>query len=110
MNEQKFNLSVAIVGIGFAIFFFATVVPPLFENPDLMAAVAAGFVNPYAAGYATDAMACWLVLAIWVTYDASAHDVRHGWLCLLLGAIPGVATGFALYLILRGKQLGFSKA
>jgi hypothetical protein len=67
-------------------------------------------VNPYAAGYATDAIACWLVLAIWGTYDASTHGVQHGWLCLLLGAIPGVATGFALYLILRGKQLGFSKA
>jgi hypothetical protein len=103
-------MGVSVIGIGFAIFFFTMVIPPLLENPDLIGAIAAGFVNPYAAGYATDAIACWLVLAIWVIYDASAHNVKHGWLCLVLGAIPGVATGFALYLILRGKQIEISKA
>ena len=105
MNETKFKLSLSAVGIGFALFFFASVIPPLLENPDLIGAITAGFVNPYAAGYATDAIACWFVLAIWVIYDASNHGVKHGWLCLLLGVVPGVAAGFALYLIVRDKQL-----
>lgn len=107
MNDKNFILSLSLIGIGFALFFFATVVPPLLENPDVIGAIAAGFVNPYAAGYSTDVITCWLVLAVWVVYDAINNKVKHGWLCLVIGMIPGVATGFALYLVLRGKQLGF---
>lgn len=105
MNEQVFKLSVSAIGIGFALFFMITVVPPLLENPDVIGAAMAGFVNPYAAGYATDTILCWFVLAVWVIYEATSRNVKHGWLCLLIAAVPGVASGFALYLVLRAKQL-----
>lgn len=104
MNKSTFQISLGLVALAFALFFFATVIPPLIENPDVIGAIVAGFVNPYAAGYATDTITCWVVLATWVVYDARTHQIKHGWLCLLLGVVPGVATGFALYLILRTKQ------
>ena len=31
--------------------------------------------------------------------------LRGGWLALLLGIVPGVAVGFALYLLMRQRQL-----
>lgn len=105
MSEQAFKLVVSAIGIGFALFFVVTVVPPLVENPDVIGAAMAGFVNPYAAGYATDTILCWFVLAVWVIYEASNRDVKHGWLCLLIGVVPGVASGFALYLVLRSTQI-----
>ncbi|WP_369010820.1 DUF2834 domain-containing protein [Klebsiella pneumoniae] len=30
--------------------------------------------------------------------------IRHGWVALLLGVVPGVATGFAVYLLIRLNQ------
>ena len=105
MSEQGFKICLALVGVSFAVFFFVTITPPLLENPDVIAAVLAGFVNPYAAGYATDAIACWLVLMIWVVYEATRYSVKYGWLCLIVGVIPGVASGFALYLLIRHRQL-----
>ena len=79
------------------------VVPPLIEHPDIIGAFAAGFVNPYASGYSADVFCCWAILLIWVIYEAP--QVKYGWICLLLGIIPGVAVGFALYLLLRINQL-----
>ena len=64
-----------------------------------------GFVNPYSSGYSSDVIACWLILMVWIVYEAKNKGVKHGWICILLGAVPGVAVGFALYLILRVKQL-----
>ena len=80
-------------------------IPPLVANPDIWGAFAAGFVNPYSSGYSTDVLVCWFVLAVWVVYEAKAYSIRHGWICLLIGIVPGVAVGFALYLLLRSKQL-----
>lgn len=94
-----------IIGIGFAAFFFITMGPVFIADPDLIAAVKAGFVNPYSSGFATDAVACWMVLAAWVVYEKLEKGVRHGWIALLLGLVPGVATGFALYLAMRMRQL-----
>ena len=71
----------------------------------IIGAFAAGFVNPYASGYSSDVVACWLIMAIWVIYEATSKAVRHGWICLLLGVIPGVAVGFSLYLVVRSVQL-----
>ncbi|WP_353254415.1 DUF2834 domain-containing protein [Salinisphaera sp. PC39] len=71
-----------------------------------MGAFAAGFVNPYASGYSTDVLFCWAILAAWVAYEAKKYSVRNGWVCLLLGIVPGVAVGFAMYLLLRAKQVG----
>ena len=77
------------------------VIPPLIGDPDLLAAISAGFVNPYATGYSLDTIMCWVVLTTWVAYEAKARPVKHGWIAPLLGLVPGVATGFAVYLLLR---------
>jgi hypothetical protein len=47
---------------------------------------------------------CWFVLASWIVYEKAKHGVKHGWIPLLLGLVPGVATGFALYLLIRMRQ------
>jgi hypothetical protein len=44
------------------------------------------------------------VLAIWVLYEARMKGIRHGWIALALGVVPGVATGFGVYLLLRLNQ------
>jgi hypothetical protein len=103
MSEKAFKISLALIAISFTLLFSVLVIPPLIENPDVLGAFAAGFVNPYAAGYSTDAFCCWAILLVWVIYEAP--KVKHGWICLLLGIIPGVAVGLAVYLILRTKQL-----
>jgi len=105
MSQRTFQICIAALGIGFALYFFVNVLPPLIADPDIMDALAAGFVNPYAAGYSTDAVLCWMILAVWVIYEARQLKIRHGWIALLLGLAPGVATGFALYLLLRQRQL-----
>ncbi|MDA0278897.1 MAG: DUF2834 domain-containing protein [Proteobacteria bacterium] len=65
----------------------------------------AGFVNPYSTGYSAGVLFCWAALATWVFYQSKALDVKHGWICLLLGVFPGVAVGFPLYLVLRNSQI-----
>ena len=97
--------ALGIVGIGFAAYFFITLGPLLIENPDVLAAFKAGYANPYAAGFATDATACWFVLAAWVIYEKFEKGIKHGWIALLIGLVPGVATAFALYLVMRMRQL-----
>jgi hypothetical protein len=104
MSESVFKTSLYLAALVFTGIFCFLVIPPLIENPDVIGAFAAGFVNPFAAGYATDAIVCWFVLAIWVCFEASNSAIRHGWICLLLGVVPGVAVGFALYLLLRHAQ------
>lgn len=100
-----YRYSLLAIGLGFAAAFCAIVVPPLLRSLDVWGAFAAGFVNPYASGYALDTICCWGVLAVWVLHDARVLGVRHGWLCLLLGLAPGVATGFAVYLLMRSAQV-----
>ena len=68
--------AVAVVGLGFSLLFCVVVVPPLIEDPDIIGAFGAGFVNPYASGYSADVVACWLVLAIWVVFEARARAVK----------------------------------
>ena len=93
-------LSVAIVFIGI---FCVVVIPPLLENPDIVGAFGAGFVNPFASGYSADVISCWVILSIWILYEFP--KVKYGWICILLGIVPGVAVGFAGYLWLRSTQL-----
>ena len=97
--------SLSIIGIGFALFFFITLGPVLIENPDVIGAFKAGYVNPYSSGFATDAIACWMVLAAWVVYEKFQKGIKHGWIALVIGLVPGVATAFALYLVMRMRQL-----
>lgn len=104
MNKRMYFSLLALVAIIFSIFFLVTILPALATDWDILSAFAAGFVNPFAAGYSIDVILCWCVLAIWVFYEHSTEKVKHGWICLVLGVIPGVAVGFALYLILRERQ------
>lgn len=93
------------LGGGFALAFSVLVLPPLLSSRDIPGAFAAGFVNPYASGYALDAILCWCLLATWVIQEAREDGIRHGWIALLLGIAPGVATGLAAYLLMRAPQL-----
>jgi Protein of unknown function DUF2834 len=105
VNDKWFRVSMLLVALGFSLIFCIVVVPELIVNPGITAALSAGFVNPYAAGFATDAIFCWIALAVLVIYDAKVLSVRHGWVCLLLGIVPGVAVGLAVYFILRSTQV-----
>lgn len=105
MSESTFKAIMCCAALFFTVFFAVVVVPPLSENPDILGAFAAGFVNPYASGYSMDVLVCWVILAVWVVYEAKTYSVRNGWICLLLGIVPGVAVGFATYLVLRAKQM-----
>ncbi|MGJ8687642.1 MAG: DUF2834 domain-containing protein, partial [Spongiibacteraceae bacterium] len=89
MSERVLKTYLILVALLFTIIFCFMVVPPLIESPDIVAAFAAGFVNPFAAGYSTDVIFCWLVLAVWVWFEASNNGIKHGWVCLVLGIAPG---------------------
>lgn len=105
MNEKFFKLALILVAIGFTMVFCVVVMPPLIANPDIFGALAAGFVNPYAAGYSSDIFFCYAALVIFIAYEAKTLGVKHGWICLILGAVPGVAVGLALYLLIRHNQI-----
>lgn len=104
MSRSTLKALLVVLASGFMVLFAVVVLPPLLASGDVPGAFAAGFVNPYAAGYALDAITCWLVLAVWVIYEAKTRHVRYGWVALLLGVVPGVATGFAVYLLLRMRH------
>ena len=105
MSDRSFRVAVIAVGLAFTALFSGLVVPPLIDDPDILGAFGAGFVNPYSSGYSADVVACWLILAIWVVFEARSRSVEHGWLCLVVGVVPGVAAGFAAYLVLRSHQI-----
>ncbi len=103
MPNYIFRGSLIGIALFFLLFFAWIVVPPLLVNPDILGAFAGGFVNPYASGYSTDVICCWFILLVWVIYEYP--HVKYGWLCVLLGVVPGVAVGFALYLLMRIQAL-----
>ncbi len=105
MKDRLLKIQLTAVALGFTIVFCVVVVPPLWASGDIVGAFLAGFVNPYASGYSADVLFCWGVLALWVTYEAKVLAVKGGWVCLLLGVVPGVAVGFAVYLMLRMSQI-----
>ena len=105
MNDTAFVTGMYLIAAAFTTAFAVLVLPPLAENPDVVGAFAAGFVNPYAAGYSTDVIMCWFALALLVVHDRSQLNIRNGHWYLLLGLVPGVAVGLALYLASRHKQL-----
>lgn len=102
MSEKVFKILVIATAIVFTITFCIVLFPPLLKNPDIIGAFAGGFVNPFASMYSFDAICCWVVLFFWVIYEYP--KVKYGWVCLLLGLVPGVAVGFAVYLVLRLQQ------
>lgn len=105
MSDKLFKWSLILTALGFTLIFCFIVVPPLMADPDIFGAFAAGFVNPYASGYSLDVFFCWAALAILVIYDKKVLSVKYGWICLLLGIVPGVAVGLSLYLLIRSKQI-----
>ncbi len=105
MKRVIFHRLLISLSIVFSLFFFATIGPASLAEPDVISAIMGGFVNPYASGYSTDVIFCWIVLLLWVIYEARTHNIKHGWICVLLGAIPGVVVGLALYLIIRDRQI-----
>lgn len=109
MTQSLFKITIIAAAAVFLGIFLFVVTPPVLESGDIVGAFAAGFVNPYASGYSSDVLACWVILAAWIAYEAKVLGIRHGWVCALLGIIPGVAVGFALYLLLRMRQLGEGK-
>lgn len=104
MTDKVFQRALLYIAIAFTAFFTWTIIPPLLADLDVVGAFAAGFVNPYAAGYSTDVILCWCVLALWVWHERPLN-IRGRWWCLALGIVPGVVVGFALYLVLRSHQL-----
>lgn len=102
MTENQFRIGISAVALAFTALFCVVVIPPLIADPDIVGAFGAGFVNPYASGYSSDVVACWVILAIWIVFES--RSIRHGWVCLVLGVVPGVAVGFAAYLLLRSNQ------
>ena len=110
MSERVFRRAIIAVALAFTLLFCVVVVPPLIDNPDILGAFGAGFVNPYASGYSADVVACWLILAIWIRFEARSKSLKHGWVCLVLGVVPGVAVGLSAYLLLRANQLGSNDA
>jgi Terpene cyclase DEP1 len=105
MTRTTFEILAAALGIAFAVAFCIIVVPPLLESGDIVGALAAGFVNPYASGYSLDTIVCGLILIVWVIYERSALGIRHGWIAIPVSFVPGVATAFGLYLLIRSRQL-----
>ncbi|MEO1187597.1 MAG: DUF2834 domain-containing protein [Pseudomonadota bacterium] len=105
MSTSVFERLVLTLGILFALAFMIIVVPPLAQSGDVFGAFAAGFVNPYASGYSLDVILCALILFVWIIYERQARGIKHGWIAIPLSFIPGVATGFAVYLVLRSRQL-----
>lgn len=104
MSTTTFRRLLLILGAAFTAAFIVVCIPPFLTNPDVLGAFAGGFVNPYASGYALDIFFTWGVLAAWVVYEARTKAIRHGWIALVLGVVPGVAVGFAFYLLLRLEQ------
>lgn len=109
MTRNQFEIVVMGLGALFTVCFIVFVVPPLLESGDVIGAFAAGFVNPYSTGYSIDVFVCAFILMVWALYEARTLGIRHGWVVFPLSFMPGVATAFAVYLVLRSRQLAARK-
>lgn len=105
MSPRGFQIIMWALALTFTAIFAVMVIPALIVDGDPVAAALAGFVNPYASGYAWDAVICWVILSVWIVYERQTLQVKQGWICIVLGLVPGVAVGFGLYLILRMRTL-----
>ncbi len=105
MIEPLFKTTIIAAASVFTVLFAYWCIPPLIANPDIVGALAAGFVNPYSSGYSADVLACWVILSAWILYERHAVGIRHGLWFIALGSVPGVAVGLSGYLLLRAHQL-----
>jgi len=106
VSDKIFKAILVLVIIGFTVFFFAYFLPPIIKDPDIVVILQSGFVNSYATGFSIDLIACWVVLILFVFYESKTKSIKYGWVCILLGLVPGVVVGWSVYLILRNSQLG----
>ncbi len=104
MNETTYKAIIIAAAAVFTVLFAVWCLPPFIADPDIAGAFGAGFVNPYSSGYSADVIACWVILSAWILYERHTRGVRHGIWCILLGSVPGVAVGFAAYLLIRARQ------
>ncbi len=105
MSDKVFKLALWALAVVFSVVFFVVCGPPLAgDGWNLMYAFGQGFVNPYSSGYAYDIFFSYGVLAVWVIHEAMTKGVKHGWISLVLGIVPGVAVGLASYLLIRSRQ------
>ena len=51
MNEHLFKTIIIAAAAVFTALFANWCIPPLIADPDIIGALAAGFVNPYSSGY-----------------------------------------------------------
>lgn len=51
MKESIFKLLMCGITLAFSLVFAVVVMPSLIENPNILTALEAGFVNPYSTGY-----------------------------------------------------------
>jgi len=105
VSDKLFKTILVLVIIGFTVFFFAYFLPPIIKNPDIAVILQSGFVNSYATGFSIDLIACWLVLILFVFYESKTRSIKYGWVCIILGLVPGVVVGWSVYLLLRNSQL-----
>lgn len=106
MSDKVFQLALWALALLFTAIFIIVVGPPLADDGwNVVWAFGQGFVNSYSSGYAYDIFVSYAVLAVWVIHEATAKGVKHGWIALVLGVIPGVAVGLAAYLLIRAKQV-----
>jgi hypothetical protein len=104
MTKASFEMSVGALGLTFARALCTVVAPPVLESSDVAGAFAAGFVNPYASGYSLDTILCALILFAWIAHERVTLGVKHRWIAIPMAIVPGVATTFATYLIIRSRQ------
>jgi hypothetical protein len=105
MSDKVFKLALWALALVFTAVLIKVVGPPLAADGwNVVWAFGQGFVNPYSSGYAYDIFFSYAVLAVWVIHEAMAKGVKHGWIALVLGVIPGVAVGLAAYLLIRARQ------
>jgi len=105
INKKMFRLLLWMLIILFSLFFFISFLPHVISDANIIIVLQSGFVNPYATGYSIDLIATWLVLIVLVLHESHTHKIKGGWLCILLGLVPGVVVGWAAYLLLRSKQI-----
>jgi hypothetical protein len=107
MPDTRFDWLIALLGVAFIATFAYVVVPPFIDdNLDLASAVQDAFVNPYASGFAIDAIFTYAVLVVWIVHESVYREIRHGWLAIVLGLVAGVAVGLVVYLLIRHREIG----
>jgi hypothetical protein len=107
MSERTFRLALGAVMAFFTVAFVVLVFPALVDDGgDIFGAAGDGFANPYSSAYSFDVLCSYAVLTIWVVWERRTRRQRYGWVCLLLGLVPGLAVGFGSYLLLRTLRPG----